>query len=169
MARPRKDVTVQDVLQAWQDIATADPNEICEFRRVCCRHCYGREFRYQFTDGEFRAAKERKKAAKTNGGTVVEDTAFMGGAGFDGSRKPNPKCPECFGEGVGQAFFKDTRKLSRGARALYAGVKITKESVEIKLHSQEKALEMIAKHLGMLIERMKVEGDVKITEVKVDV
>ncbi len=34
----------------WWDIATADANELTEYRRLCCRHCWGFGFNYQWCD-----------------------------------------------------------------------------------------------------------------------
>lgn len=64
------------------------------------------------------------------------------------TRDPNPECSECRGEGRGDVLIADTRKLSPAARALYAGVKITKEGLEVKMHSKLDAAEKIGRHLG---------------------
>lgn len=64
------------------------------------------------------------------------------------TRDPNPECADCKGEGRGDVLIADTRRLSPAARALYAGVKITKEGLEVKMHSKLDAAEKIARHLG---------------------
>ena len=46
----RTEIKADDVPQYWHDIATADPNEIIQLRRVCCRHCHGKDFQYQWRD-----------------------------------------------------------------------------------------------------------------------
>jgi phage terminase small subunit len=56
--------------------------------------------------------------------------------------------------GVGRTIIADTRTLSPQARMLYAGVKQTKDGIEVKMHDQLKALEMAARHLGMFVERV---------------
>ncbi|MBT9493880.1 MAG: terminase small subunit [Paucibacter sp.] len=61
---------------------------------------------------------------------------------------PNPQCVECEGEGHGDVLIADTRKLSPAARALYAGVKITKDGLEVKMHSKLEAGKEIGKHMG---------------------
>lgn len=66
---------------------------------------------------------------------------------------PNPDCTECHGEGVASVWFADTRKLKGGARLLYAGVKTTRDGMEIKTHDQMRALEYVARHLGMFVDR----------------
>jgi phage terminase small subunit len=145
--RAQRTFITQDlVLRQWFALATADVNEIMEFRRNCCRHCWGAGFAYQWTASEW-AAKLAGKEAKPP----------AGGVDFDSRKPPNAKCPECNGEGVGTPFYKDTRNLSPGARALYAGVKVTKEGIEVKTNSQEKAWEMIMRHLGGVVEKHKHE------------
>ena len=67
----------------------------------------------------------------------------------DRARDPNPACDECGGEGYGRVFAQDTRKLNPVARSLYAGVKVTKDGFEVKMHSKEAALEKLFKHLGL--------------------
>ena len=54
-----------------------------------------------------------------------------------------------FGDGHGRVILKDTSKLSRQAVSLYAGVKQTKEGLEVKFHSKDGAAERMFKHLGL--------------------
>jgi len=72
-----------------------------------------------------------------------------GGEGYDARKAPHLECPECFVEGIAQPFLKDTRDLSEGAQRLYAGVKVTKDGIEIKMHDPMAALLNVAKHIGM--------------------
>lgn len=67
----------------------------------------------------------------------------------DRMRDPDPQCKQCAGEGLGSVYVHDTRLLSPQARALYAGVKVTKEGLEVKMHSKLDALEKVFKHLGL--------------------
>lgn len=161
------EITSAQVLERWWSIATADPNELIEYRRGCCRYCWGKDFRWQETPSEKaeRAVKfaAEVKAARKAGEDVKElgdfgDLPLLGGLGWDPRRSPNADCPECVGEGQERAFPKDTRDLSPAARALYAGVKVTKEGIEIKMQSQEGALAKVAQHLGMLKERHEHSG-----------
>ena len=46
------------------------------------------------------------------------------------------------------------RYASAAARRLYAGVKETKEGLDIKMHDPLAASQMVAKHLGMFVERV---------------
>ena len=50
-------------------------------------------------------------------------------------------------------FAHDTRNLSPKAKALYAGVRATKDGQEVKTHDQMAALVNVAKHLGMFTEQ----------------
>lgn len=62
---------------------------------------------------------------------------------------PRQDCDACGGEGHPNVMVKDTRNLSQQARSLYAGVKITKDGIEVKMHSKLDALEKVFKHLGL--------------------
>ena len=150
----RAEITADMVLERFWNIATADPNELIQLRRVCCRYCHGEDHAYQWRDpeeyaGALHAAEEAGAKALPN-----DD----GGYGFNPTFDPYPDCPRCFGEGHMDAHALDTRKLSDRSRMLYAGAKVTKEGVEIKMHDQAKALENVAKHLGMFVDRHEVTG-----------
>lgn len=145
-------ITAEVALEHVWGIATADVRELVEHRIGCCRYCWGDGYRYQRTAAEFERAendlaKANEKAIEN--GKPVQDFDPQGGVGYDKRRAPNRDCPECFGEGVGRTIFKDTSKLSPGAAALYAGVKETKDGLEVKLHSKVEALEKTFKHLGL--------------------
>lgn len=159
----RLEITQDQVLQKWWSLANADPNELVEFRRRCCRHCHGIDFGYQRTVSEMNSARRqhaRDVAACTNQAQVsaLGDFDEAGGIGYDARRPPVLACTHCWGDGVGEAFFKPTANLSPEARALYAGVKQTKEGFEVKMQARDKALEMVARHLGMFIDRKEIGG-----------
>lgn len=156
----RVEVEQDEVLRGWLHVARSDPRELIEFRRNCCRHCHGVGHGFQFTVGE----KVKLGKTKLEIGDVVKDTfagtVVFGGVGFDPRRRPVPTCTECFGEGVPQTFVHDTRDLSPEARALYAGVKETKDGLEVKMRDRDGAWVNVAKHLGMFTE--KVQHDVQL-------
>lgn len=157
----RTQVTADQVLLRWWSIATANPNELIEYRRTCCRHCYGAGHGYQRTVGELdRDRKHHEAAARKRKRNDPDPGEFdeAGGDGFDSRKPPHPSCPECFGEGRGEVFAKDTRHLSPSALALYAGVKVTKEGLEVKMHDQAAAVANVAKHLGMFVDRHELTG-----------
>jgi len=62
--------------------------------------------------------------------------------------EPDPECSTCMGEGNSVPWFSDTRKLSPEARALFAGVKLTKDGATILTHDKMAALVNIGKILG---------------------
>jgi phage terminase small subunit len=150
----RTRISADQVVSEWEAIARADAGEISEYRRECCRYCWGAGHRYQHTPAEMerrRAEHDRlvQEAGKVPDAKPVPTFNELGGVGFNPHRAPHPECPECFGEGVGREYFHDTRHLSADGRALFAGVKVTKEGVEIKTHSKDRALEALGRHLGM--------------------
>jgi hypothetical protein len=147
-----------DVLSELWKIATADPNEIVEFQRVCCRCCWGEDFKYQRTEHEWLAEQAAVEAfnAKQTDPKKHKTADPAGGTGFDARFDPNRDCPHCFGEGKGRIVIKDTRYLSPAALALYAGVKETQNGIEIKLHSKTDVLELLAKAFGLLINKTDV-------------
>lgn len=158
----RVQITADEVLRELKDIATTDANELVEHRIGCCRFCWGRDFRYQRTRNELERAEalhaaENEKAIREGREATLFDTE--GGDGYHARREPNPDCPECFGDGVGRPVFKDSARASAAARRLYAGVKVTKDGLEMKLHSKLDALDRLFKHLGLsAAERVELTG-----------
>ncbi|ACR15021.1 TerS [Burkholderia phage BcepIL02] len=153
------------VRELW-NVLTADANGLIEYRRTCCRYCYGEGFRFQRTAGEMERAKVEHRAfvlkAKQDGiKLTVEEQTFdhQGGIGFDPRKEPVEECPECFGEGEGDVFVKDTRNLSPELRSLYAGVKRTKEGIEVKMHDKQGFVQLLMRHAGMLNDKLKLQGD----------
>lgn len=140
------------VLKQWHDIAYADPNELMQLRRTCCRHCYGFGHRYQWTEAEYGQAVDD---AVAKGGEIPDG---MGGFGFDTNADPADGCPECGGNGVEVIHMADTRKLRGKSRRLYAGVQKTKEGIKILTRDQDAALLNIARYLGMLVDKKEITG-----------
>lgn len=162
----RVQVDQDRIVQELVHISFADANGLVQYRRTCCRHCYGIEHRYQFTKGEMEKAKVEHQAlilkARTEGIKLsADETRFdeQGGIGFDGRKEPHPECPECFGEGRGRIYAMDTRFLPDDVRALYAGVKQGKDGLEIKMHSKEGHMQLLMRHVGMLNDKLKLQGD----------
>ena len=147
----RMRMTREQVMERIENITIADPNDLVENRRVCCRHCWGgEEFKYMETPAEKRkrqkAYQEKVRKAEAEGAEIPMDDDDEYVLGYNGTKDPNPDCPECWGEGVERVIFKDTRKLNPAARALLKGVKIGKDGKEIMVHDQMKPVEMLAKH-----------------------
>lgn len=115
-------ITQDTVLLKWWEIANADYNELSSVRRVACGYCYGDNI----TMGDDDDARE-----------------------IDPSREPNPDCGICKGEGSPHVHIADTEKLSPSAKLLYQGAKETKFGIEIQTADRMKALDNVARHLGM--------------------
>ncbi len=144
------ELTQADVLRDVFNVVKADARDLSEYRIGCCRYCHGIEFRYQMTPQEYRnrlAAYMERHATKDPCGLAFP---MEGGVGYDKRKKPHKDCPECFGEGEGREVFKDSRSLSESARTLYSGVKRTKNGIEIMTRSKDKAVEMAARHTGVI-------------------
>lgn len=131
---------LDDVIGQLTAIINADPNEIAQYRRVNCRYCWGNEHKYQWRDIAEQLAAERKAEAD---GAHPPDTS--GGIGFVDNGDPNPECPRCNGEGVGEPFFADTRDLEGDARYLLQGVKLGKFGIEILTADKDSARKELAR------------------------
>ena len=130
--------------QMWQ-LATFDANQLSQYRRGACRYCWGFGHHYQWRDAvEF--DEETAKVEGREGARLPQDT---GGYGYDHNREPNPECPRCNGDGIGQPYFPDTRKLPAASRLAYSGVKVGKNGVEITAISRERMFEAVIKRLGL--------------------
>ncbi len=93
--------------QMWQ-LATFDANQLSQYRRGACRYCWGFGHHYQWRDAvEF---EEKRLEAFERDRREPEDS---GGYGYDHNREPNPECPRCNGDGIGQHYFPDIRRLTR--------------------------------------------------------
>lgn len=146
------DVDAKRVIREWTEIAIGDPTEIVTVRRLCCRHCHGFQFGYQWTDHEY--ATETAKAMELN----EPLDRFSGGPGFRHTREPNPACTECAGEGVEDVYIKDLRKLTPRQRRMVAGVKQTKFGIEVVFRDQDASLAKLANWLGLTVERREHTG-----------
>ncbi len=120
--RKRLRIDADTVLWKWWQIANADYNELSSVRRVACGYCYGDNI----TMGDDDDARE-----------------------IDPSRAPDPDCGICRGEGSPHVHIADTSKLSPSAKLLYQGAKETKFGIEVQTADRMKALDNVARHLGM--------------------
>lgn len=159
--RKRSHLTSDAVLHQIAQLASADPRELTEYRRGACRYCWGEGFLYQRRPQEYRDAikdYKRKNAAEDPLCLLFD---YLGGVGFNQNKEPHPDCPECDGLGVGYTHAKDTRYVSQAVARLFSGVQETKDGFKVVTRSQDKALELAAKHLGLLSEKTNNgEGDV---------
>jgi phage terminase small subunit len=154
----RTEITQDMVLARWWKIATADPRKLVAYHRCACRYCYGKDHVYQWIDEaefikEYEAAASFAESNPDEPGDIPDN---KGGYGFNPTVTPHANCPKCFGRGHGEVAAQDTRELDDQTALLYAGVKQTKEGLEIKMQDQGAALENVAKHLGMFIDRKEI-------------
>ena len=162
-ARATEDVLygALQVFQHWQAIALADPNKIISVRRICCRYCHGVGHHYQWRDKQEFAEAQAKRIDENISRKVGKMPALPpltdpGGYGFAFNAEPHATCPRCRGEGSVNVLLHDTNKLGPREALLYRGVKMKADgSVEVLMHDQSKALENMAKALGMLVEKVK--------------
>ncbi len=148
-------LTKGEILAELRAIVTADPRDLIEFRRGACRYCYGAGFLFHRTPAEYRrdlADYQKNDEAKPADKRDPMGLKFPveGGVGFNPTKAPNPECPECFGAGQGYSYAKDSRNVPLAAARLYAGVKETKDGLEIKTRSVDKSVELLMRHAGML-------------------
>lgn len=149
----RLELDADGLTRLWSTVATADAREIVQHRRDACRHCWGEGFSYQCTPAEHQksriAFEERRAEILAKGGADIGEFPCQDGDWYDARRRPNPDCPECFGNGLASVFIADTRDLSEAGKALFAGIKETREGVEVKLHDQQAATEKLGRALGV--------------------
>jgi hypothetical protein len=143
---------VATMLRREAEIAFADPRELVEFVVECCRYCHGVDHRYQRTASELEQARRehalRVAEAKPQKRAALGDFDPEGGIGWDPRKAPHENCPECHGRGVGRTIVHDTRNLSPAAQALYAGVKQTKDGLQVLMQDQAVARDRLERHLG---------------------
>lgn len=144
------------VISEWTKIATADVNDLVQYQRVNCRHCYGIDGAYQWKhEDEYAHAvammmSEQASKAALGMATNIELPSDKGGYGFQFNKKINDSCLNCFGEGIERLFIPDTRSIPEDSKRLYAGVKMTANGIEIKTRDQDAALLNLAKYFKLL-------------------
>ena len=157
------DVSVDRLVREHLAVAMADPNDLIEVRRNCCRFCYGDGHRYQMTQREYDERKadydrqvaraeaefEKRKGKKpSDQAPIIPEFDELGGVGFDKRLQPNPKCTECFGDGVEEFHVRDSRLVNPSARKLLRGVKVSKDGLKLELADQHQARVEVGKLLG---------------------
>lgn len=163
----RTGIDADAVLRKLMAVAFADPRKLVEYRRRCCRFCWGTDHLHQRTKREAEEERQRiqdqqaRHASDPENVKAPEPFQELGGDGFNHTKLPHERCPECRGEGRPEVFIHDTDTLDDEALALYAGCKHTKDGIEVMTASQEQARALLAKHFGITKER--VEHNIKVT------
>lgn len=156
-------MSADDIVKRWTQIALADPNELVSVVVGSCRYCHGQGHQYQWRDEkEFDDAQEAHFALPDDKRDPKRAPVLGGGFGYRFRRQPNIDCPQCDGFGKRRVELRDTTELAPQAAALYAGAKQTMAGVEVKMHDQSAALERIAKHLGMFVDRVEHSGKMEV-------
>ena len=150
----RLEIDADALLRRAETILTADPRELTSHHICACRYCYGLGHDYQWkTEREWNAACDAAEALNK------PRPGCKGGFGYNITKRPHPGCPECNGLGVTCVRFADTRDLSPAAQVLFEGVKQTKEGLEIIQASKAKALDILVKHKGLMVDKHKRTGE----------
>lgn len=153
-------IDADEVLRDLVAVFRADAAALTEFRRTCCRYCYGRDNRYQRTAGEMERDREAHtklvREAQKKDLEPPGDFDEKGGIGWDPRRDPSQKCQECFGEGIGEVFLKDTRTLIGGETRLFDGVEQGKEGIKVRVRDRTKVAELLGRHLGMFNDKLQI-------------
>ena len=142
-------------------IANADPRELTDTITGSCRYCHGEDHKFHRTPAEYeRDLDKHIDQCQAIGKPDPLGLLFkvQGGIGFNKYRAPHPECPECFGEGVLVTRFKDSRDLSPGAARLFAGVKETRNGIEIITRNQDKMLDLIGDIIGAKKKGLELSG-----------
>jgi hypothetical protein len=168
-------VDAEKVLSAWWATAQADPSAFSRVERIACRYCHGHDHEYQWrTPREYRESLCIGAESISKGDEAIFRTAMaggitdprlpldVGGYGYSAKARPHADCPECDGAGIETVFVADIRDLPPEAAILFDGAKINaKGKIEIVMLDRMKALDNVAKHLGMFDgrgERGKIVG-----------
>jgi len=148
----RVDISADKILEMWWAEANFDPVEISQIRRVCCRYCHGKGFRYQYRQSEW-----DELLANAEGSGSGQKPSPRGGIGFNETARPNHKCPECHGEGIEKVFMADSRDLTKAQRRMISSIKqLRGGGVEIKFREPSRALDNAARHLGMFVDKVDI-------------
>lgn len=167
-ALARVNVSLASLVKDLHDIATADPTELVSTVVTNCRHCNGFEFKYQWIDedefvdkcDEVQADNDLRRAESKTGRTVDKPLPpCEGGFGYDPRRNVNPACPACLGVGVRNMVVAETATLSEKGRKLLKGVRMTPGGLEVVMHDQIAARDMLHRMAGAYRDGAKLPGD----------
>lgn len=144
------DVTVEDVVRRFRDIAFADIADIVGLHIGACRFCYGAGHAYQWrTPEEYRQSLTEPSDDGDDGCNTDADAHLQGGYGYNVNMPPHPDFPMCDGDGIPRIVIKDTRLLTDSERAVFAGTVETQYGVNYRFHDQLTALRELAKRIGV--------------------
>ena len=119
-----------EALRRFLEIALADPAELSQMRMVSCDSCWPKDAQ-EAVDAPAEGAEPEERGGRLS---MWEE--------------PNPACTHCHGHGIPRVWFADTRSLSPAGKALFQAAKVTKQGIQIELHSRLDALKEAAKIIG---------------------
>lgn len=149
----KADVDTLYVLNKFKSIVETDSRKLSGIKIICCRYCWGVNNRYQFTPAEMERAFEKhneneEKKQLLNAAYKTKPFDERGGNKYDGRKKPNPECPECFGNGVEKVYFGDVTELNAEEAFIFEGAEISKDGMKIKTISKDSAMDKLARYVG---------------------
>ncbi|NDY89748.1 terminase small subunit [Ideonella livida] len=135
-------ISIEEYARETMAMATADPQELMQMRRVCCRYCHSPDpTKPLMKPSEVTAARQEHEARRAEllakSGKDVMPEFEEPVAWYNPKQDPNPECLECRGEGEVQPFFADTRALKGSARKLFRGLRVGKDGLEMKTADQD--------------------------------
>lgn len=167
----RFEITSDDILREHYKVLVADPNSLMEIRRIPCRYCWGENNQYQRTDQEMETDLASWELGRRglpfsvvdpNGNTKTTYSAWnrgkknlpfddMGGVGYTTNKPPNEECTAnpCHGNGIMEYHIKDSRFLTSDGKALFAGFKVSKGSIEVLTRSKDASLDFLTKRFQL--------------------
>ena len=148
-----------EIMKLWADIVDYDANELVQVRRVPCPYCWAEIGEKQYTLAVYEKEKEahekkRQRLLMTKDGEDIGEFPSVQEVEFiDMTKGPNPECTVCHGVGSERLFTSDTRHLSPIGKRIYCGAKMMNGRVEVLMLSKERAMENLAKALGVFAEK----------------
>ena len=155
----RMGIDADDLMRLWAAIVSFDANELVQLRRVCCAYCYADDGNQPLlSPSGLEQAKrkhdaERAKRLRANEDDDIGEYPEYAGPWLDKRLPPVDGCPECGGDGCEEVFFSDTRNLSPAALQVSSGIKVGERGIEMLMMSKEKAMDNLARALGLFRER----------------
>lgn len=185
-------VNAVDVRRDLKAIFEADTTELSGIWKVPCRHCWGVNHQYQYTNAEFYYLEQAYSYGENNWPNVCLTTEYgntiynhaqaayaagkqhhaldiKGGDGYSRNRQINAECPQCHGQGESMAYICDTRKLSEGGKKLFKGFKLTNDRrIELLTIDRTHVREMLARDTMVGVEHKEISVNLPRTQEEFD-
>jgi len=169
-ARKKTIISVSQLLNHLANIATANPAALTWVAVHNCRHCWGIDGAYQWRDyDEWAQAASSKFAEAVNSSPATASSTRLptdeGGYGYNLHRAPNPDCQGCGGAGHRITHIRDRDAMGERELALFKGVKQKADgSIEVLMHDQLKAAEMVGRILGAFNDKLSIIPPARVAE-----